>query len=503
MAKNQNFIGTRGEDLSVDSIKNVDFKSALLSPSADFGGLFSPSFIPHFEEAQLKEFSKMPYKTFAKALFLELGLNIEQEILENALNLYDNFDDKQNPAPLMLLDSALAGDCAYLQKLYCGPTRAFKDMALQPFGAVFAGFLQEDSNKDKNYLVLAATSGDTGPATLASFARRKNIRVCCLYPDGGTSDVQRLQMTTQDAPNLLVLGVRGDFDDAQNALKNLLKDNEFKERLNHTNTALSAANSVNFGRIAFQIIYHAYSSLQIWEKYHKKAHIIVPSGNFGNALGAFYALKMGFFIERIYIASNANSVLCDFIERGEYDLRNRTLQKTISPAMDILKSSNVERLLFANFGAKRTKELMESLEKTSHYALNEAEIKEIKKIFSACFCDDEKCSKIIAKAAQSGVIIDPHTACGLALAQSLEIPKNAPKIFCSTAEWTKFAPNIAKAIGLGEKNLSDKDALNLISGRFNTPLPASICELFSKCENHTKIIDKTQIKSEILAWLSK
>ena len=212
---------------------------------------------------------------------------------------------------------------------------------------------------------MAATSGDTGPATLETFKHKPNIRVACLYPDGGTSDVQRLQMVTEEANNLKVVGIHGNFDDAQQALKSLLGSEEFKLELSEKGIQLSAANSVNFGRIIFQIIYHIHSHLELVRHGEiglgDEVYLVVPSGNFGNALGAYYAKKAGLPIRKILIASNANNILTDLINTGVYDIRDRELILTESPAMDILKSSNVERVLFDKFGAVRTREMMEAL----------------------------------------------------------------------------------------------------------------------------------------------
>ncbi|MDE5603220.1 MAG: threonine synthase, partial [Helicobacter sp.] len=324
----RNFVGSRGGDYS------VSFKDSVLNPNASYGGLWTLEKLPRFSDDEIQSFIGVNYQELAKKIFKSLGLDIQESLLDKALALYKNFDDKNTPAPLYKINKNLS-----IQKLYCGPTRAFKDMALQPFGEIFSAFLKDSS---KEYLILVATSGDTGPATLESFANRDKIKVICLYPEGGTSAIQRLQMTTIAAKNIKVMAIKGDFDDAQNLLKNLLKDEKFLQRLAQDNLALSAANSVNFGRIAFQILYHIYASLQSFSLHKKKVHIIIPSGNFGNALGAFYAKNMGFPIEKIGIASNANNILTDFIKSGIYDISNRTLQKTYSPAMDILTSSNVE-----------------------------------------------------------------------------------------------------------------------------------------------------------------
>ncbi len=483
----QYFIGTRGGNCNL-----VTFKDALLNPNAPYGGLYTLENFPRFSQDQIHSFASLDYTSLTKKIFDSLGLNLDDEILKNALSLYKNFDDSTTPAPLEKLNDTL-----YLQKLYCGPTRAFKDIALQPFGAIFSDFVKDSS---QDYLILTATSGDTGPATLQSFANKPHIKVVCLYPKGGTSDIQRLQMTTLEAKNLKVIGINGNFDDTQNALKNLLKDESFKNTLKQKNICLSAANSVNFGRIAFQILYHIASSLQTYNATQRPAHIIVPSGNFGNALGAFYAKIMGFPIQKIWIASNSNNILTELIQTGIYDISHKPLKKTYSPAMDILKSSNVERILFALFGSERTKEFMESLEKDKEYFLKKSELQMIQQYFEATFCEDSYCLDTLQKYASKGIIIDPHTACGIkAYEQIQKNDSTTPCVLCSTAEWTKFAPTLSKALGMGD--LNDQKALQTIAKKFSITIPKQFLELFNKKEIHTQTIDQDLIPQTILQWL--
>ncbi len=488
------FIETRGND-GVKS-KEVSFSEAILSPMASFGGLYSPKTLPDFGEEFLKAHIDSTYKELAKDVLKAFEIDIEDELIEQALERYDEFDDSENPVPVVKVKDDL-----YISELYHGPTRAFKDMALQPFGVILSKLAQK---RGENYLIMAATSGDTGPATLETFKNKDNIKVCCLYPDGGTSDVQRLQMVTEDAPNLKVIGVKGNFDDTQEALKSLLASEEFNKALKEKNIKLSAANSVNFGRIIFQTIYHIYSYLALVRdgavEFGKKIYLIVPSGNFGNALGAYYVKKAGVPIEKILIASNSNSILTEFIEEGRYDLRDRELIKTKSPAMDILKSSNVERILFDKFGAVRTKELMESLNNNGFYELTKEELKEIQSDFSATFTNDEESMKEIVQFLNENYLMDPHTAtCIKAYREKRE--KMLPTVAYSTAEWTKFSPSIANALGLLAKN--DKEALNLISQKFNVKIPHKIGILFDKKIAHLKIVEKFDIMREMLDFLEK
>jgi threonine synthase len=486
------FIETRGND----GIKKegVTFSEAILSPSASFGGLYVPKSLPSIDEEFLSNHSNSSYKELAFDFLTSFGIDIEPTILQEALNRYDDFDKADKPVEVSKIES----DC-FVSELYHGPTRAFKDMALQPFGYILSRLAQA---KNENYLIMAATSGDTGPATLETFKNQANVKVVCLYPDGGTSDVQRLQMVTEDGANLKVIGVEGNFDDTQSALKALLASDEFNEELKSKEIKLSAANSVNFGRIIFQIIYHIYSYLELIRQNEisqgEKIYLVVPSGNFGNALGAYYAKKAGLPIAKILIASNVNNILTDWITHGSYDLTSRELIKTASPAMDILKSSNVERILFDKFGASRTKELMEELEANGKYQLSDDEIASIHEDFAASFSDDTQCVEIMSYYAQKGYIMDPHTATCMKSYQNLR-DEALKTVIYSTAEWTKFSPVVAKA--LGKEIEHDIEALEYISKQANLEVPKMIKELLTKETIHNTIVTKDRIKEEMLRFL--
>ena len=487
------FIETRGND----GIKKeaVSFSEAILDPSASYGGLYVPEKLPDMSISFLSEYLMSDYKTLAYAILKAFDIDISDELIYKALDRYDEFDDPVNPVPVKKLKDDL-----FVCELYHGPTRAFKDMALQPFGVILSTLAKE---RGENYLIMAATSGDTGPATLETFKNKDNIKVACLYPAGGTSDVQRLQMVTEDASNLKVIGVKGNFDDTQQALKSLLSSDEFKEELAKKNLHLSAANSVNFGRIIFQIIYHIYAYLELVRKgtitLGDKIYTVVPSGNFGNALGAYYAKKAGLPIKKILIASNVNNILTELITEGVYDLRDRKLILTESPAMDILKSSNVERVLFDKFGPDRTKELMSSLDNEGVYRLTQDELRSLREDFDAIYSTDEEGERVIAEFANEGYIMDPHTATCLKAYNNLR-EDNTPTVINSTAEWTKFSKTVAKALGIDANN--DIDAMKAISQKINIDIPKRIQELFHKKIVHDTIVDKDEIKQEMLKFLS-
>ena len=486
------FIETRGNDGERDS--HVNFSDAILNPSASFGGLYVPESLPDMGIDFLADYINSDYKTLAFDLLKKFGIDIEDDLLWEALNQYERFDDANNPVPLESIEE----DC-YVTELYHGPTRAFKDMALQPFGVILSTLAKQ---RGEEYLIMAATSGDTGPATLETFKNRANIRVACLYPDGGTSDVQRLQMVTEDADNLKVIGIHGNFDDAQKALKSLLGSETFKADLKAKGIKLSAANSVNFGRIIFQIIYHLYGYLELIRQdkiaFGEKVYLIVPSGNFGNALGAYYAKKAGLPVEKILIASNTNNILTDLINKGEYDIRDRELILTNSPAMDILKSSNVERVLFDKFGSDRTREMMMDLEEDNVYRLTAEELAVLREDFDAIYSDDVEGKASMAKYAQAGYIMDPHTATCIKAYQELR-EESLPTIICSTAEWTKFSMSVADALGISADN--DMEALEKISQKTALKIPVMIKQLFAKPVIHEGVVDQEKIREEMLAFL--
>lgn len=490
-----NFVETRGNDGIKE--KELSFSEAILSPSASFGGLYVPKELPELEDNFLQNHINSDYKELAYDILKAFEIDIDENEIKKALDLYDNFDDPSNPCPVVKIEDDL-----FVHEQYHGPTRAFKDMALQPFGSILSSIAKK---RDEKYLILAATSGDTGPAALNTFKNKENIQVACLYPSGGTSDVQRLQMVCEDGENLKVIGIKGNFDDAQTALKNLLSSQSFKNELIKDGIKLSAANSVNFGRIIFQIIYHFWSYIQLLKqeeiKFGEKIYLIVPSGNFGNVLGGFYAQNMGVPIEKLLVASNENNILTQWINTGIYDIRGKSLKLTKSPAMDILKSSNIERVIYSLFGAKRTKELMEDLNNKNIFEMSEKETSKVQEYFSAINSDDEYGSKIIKKYIDKSYTMDPHTATCLKAYENLK-EKPLKTVMYSTAEWTKFSPTVLNAIKENNEKYDDKTALNEISSQFKLEIPSSISNLFNSKILHNTIIEKENIEKEIINFIS-
>ncbi|PID46937.1 MAG: threonine synthase [Proteobacteria bacterium] len=487
------FIETRGND--GEHPLQVGFSDAILEPIASYGGLYAPASIPNLGLPFLQKHLSSDYKQLARAVLTAFEIDIEASVVDEALSSYDGFDDPSEPAPVVKVR-----DDVFVSELYHGPTRAFKDMALQPFGVLLSSLAKK---RGEDYLILAATSGDTGPAALETFKNSERVRVACMYPEGGTSDVQRLQMITEDADNLKVIGIHGVFDDAQIALKSLLGSTEFKVALKEKKIHLSAANSVNFGRIIFQIIYHIHAYLELVRRNEIQLgdpiYLAVPSGNFGNALGGYYAMRMGLPIEKFLIATNDNNVLTGLINRGCYDFRDTSVVPTLSPAMDILKASNVERVLFDLYGAERTRELMSQLDKERYYQLTDAEHAKLKQFFSADSCDDDATVGYVNSCFDEGYLLDPHTATCLKVIDTCR-EKPLKTVVTSTAEWTKFSMTIAEAIG-AESGRGDLEALRNISAKAGIEIPAQIEALFNKPVTQKTVIDKADIEQTILSFL--
>ena len=482
------YFSTRG------ATERVSSAAAILKGLASDGGLFVPASFPQLTLAEIEALVPLSYEERAvRILRLFLTDYTEEELCGCVKRAYGQTFDDVRRAPVKSV-----GDLEVLE-LWHGPTSAFKDMALQLLPQLMSTARKKTGEQD-TILILVATSGDTGKAALEGFADAEGIRIMVFYPDGGVSPIQRLQMVTQAGDNVRVMAVRGNFDDAQRALKSLLASEKFKERLSAAGLSLSAANSVNFGRILFQIIYHVYAYVYLLKtgELNGEFDIVVPSGNFGNALGAYYAKKMGAKIGKIKIVSNANNILTEFFTLGRYDLRGKSLVKTISPAMDILVSSNVERLLFDKFGAVRTKELMDNLASEGFYELSSSELGALKEDFDADFCSDEECEKFIKEWAAKGVAVDPHTATCFKAAANL----TRPAVITSTAHWVKFAPSMFKALK-NETLKDEKSGLEALAAEFNDEVPSAIRSLFAKAAVHDEIAAKSEIEAKILAWIKR
>lgn len=339
----------------------------------------------------------------------------------------------------------------YILELFHGPTSAFKDVALQMLPQLMSRAAAESSER---IMILAATSGDTGKAALAGFADTPNLGITVFYPHGGTSEIQRLQMVTQAGDNVAVCAVRGNFDDTQSTVKRIFGDEELAARLREQGIVLSSANSINIGRLAPQVTYYFDAYAQLVREgaieCGQEVEFCVPTGNFGDVLAGYFAKRMGLPVARFVVASNANNVLFDFLETGVYD-RNRPFFKTTSPSMDILISSNLERLLYyASEGdCELIASLMGSLAETGRYEVPAALFERIKAAFGCDWADDAEVAEAIKQCwNENGYVLDPHTACGWHVMQGFERTPGVPRVVLSTASPYKFCRSVCDAMGL-------------------------------------------------------
>ena len=440
------YIDTRG---CVD--QPVEFTEAVINGLADGGGLYVPQHIPELTLDEICELAQLPYAQRAARIYKAFGVDLPAQVIDELMaQAYgDNFDDERI-CPITSLDAD-----THVLELWHGPTNAFKDMALQCLPRFFsapAAQLREQGKLDHDFLILVATSGDTGKAALEGFRDLPHVSISVMYPDGGVSDIQYRQMATQRGSNVNVWGVRGNFDDCQTGAKNVFGDAAFAEKLlSEHGVSLSSANSINWGRLLPQVVYYvsAYSQLVADGKLTAGAplDVCVPTGNFGNILAAYYAKRMGVPIDMLYCASNENRVLTDFINTGTYDVSDRPFVLTPSPSMDILVSSNLERQLFELTG--RNPEAiagwMADLKQQRCFRVDEDTFKAVRKHFAADSVDNAECLRTIKEVLDKhDYLLDPHTAVAYRAAQNLR--GENPVLIASTAHWAKFGNNVYRAL---------------------------------------------------------
>lgn len=492
------FISTRGKC-------EVDCSAKAISQGlADDGGLFVPEQFPEISTQELTSMLDMTYAERAcTVLHKYLQEYDKQELLDACNKAYSKFTD-QDAAPIVKLDENL-----FIMELFHGPTLAFKDVALTllPYllrkGSDISG-IKED------ILILVATSGDTGKAALEGFKDAEGIKIMVFYPSEGVSDMQKLQMRTQEGENVNVVAVEGNFDDCQTAVKKIFSDKKIVADLKAKNVVLSSANSINFGRLAPQITYYfsAYCDLVNSNeiKMGEMVDFVVPTGNFGNILAGYYAKKMGLPIGKLVCASNSNNVLTEFFLSGTYDI-NREFFKTMSPSMDILISSNLERLIFelSNRDAILTSERMEQLKKQGKYNVSEKEKQKLDTEFFASYCDEEDCLSVISDYFDEyGYVLDTHTAVAVSSAEMyMEYEKvDRPVVVLSTASPYKFAHDVLMAID----DKAPQDAFKCANKLYETtacPIPKQILELKTKQVRFNQIIDKTQTVEAVMQFINK
>ncbi len=498
------YISTRGEAGPVSAAE------AILKGIAPDGGLFVPSHLPRVDYMPLLN---REYGERAGAI---LPTFLGRPGKEQEAQICSWIDAAYSPArfdsravvPLKKLERDL-----YLLELWHGPTGAFKDIALQLLPYLLTGAVKQEENRGTapTMAILVATSGDTGKAALEGFCNVPGTRIIVFYPEQGVSEIQKRQMVTQQGPNVAVVGVRGNFDDAQTGVKKIFTDQSTIEVLSRRGYRFSSANSINWGRLAPQIVYYfsAYLDLIRREeiKEGEKINFVVPTGNFGNILAGFYAGRAGLPVNRLICASNTNHVLTDFIQSGTYD-RNRPFLRTISPSMDILISSNLERLLFEVSGrqSNRVKQWMEQLAAEGRYHVNRTTFEQIAALFWSGYSTEQETMEAISQVYHRyRYVIDPHTAVAVTVHRKYRQATGDPTktVILSTASPFKFNASVARAL-LGEKaatNRSEFELLATLSAHTGWKIPAGLSGLEEKPVRHTTVIDKTEMKKTVLNLL--
>ncbi len=492
------YVSTRGKAEAVDAAQ------AILQGIAGDGGLFVPNEIPKADAEFVQALTGLSYADRAKKI---LGLFLtdytEEEISRSVDSAYG--DGKFDDAAVAPVKSV--GDLSVLE-LWHGPTSAFKDMALQLLPRLLSEALKK-TGETKETLILVATSGDTGKAALAGFADVPQTKIMVFYPDGGVSDMQRLQMATQTGKNVSVVAVKGNFDDAQGGVKEIFGDEAFANKLAETNVRLSSANSINWGRLVPQIVYYfsAYADLVKAGtiKNGDPINYTVPTGNFGNILAGFYARQMGLPISKLICASNKNNVLTDFLQTGYYD-KNRDFYKTISPSMDILVSSNVERMLYHMTGdPSGVRGWMEALATEGRYDVGVGMIQRFMNYFWAGWADEEKTKATIREVYEAEhYVLDTHTAVAWTVANEYRrrTHDEHPMVVVSTASPYKFSGSVLEA--LGEDASGDAFALlERLEAKSGTTAPKGLAAMKDAKTLHDTSCEKTAMRDEVLAFAKR
>lgn len=467
------------------------------------GGLFVPEKNPKLTEKDLRELCRDDYPVrAAKILSMFLTDYAYEELLEDCEKAYSTDSFVGGRAPLVSLDETRS-----VMELWHGPTAAFKDMALQIMPRLLSRALQK-TNEKRTALILVATSGDTGKAALEGYRDVPGVKIMVFYPVDGVSRVQKLQMSTQLGGNVNVTAIEGNFDDAQNGVKAMFGDAELAGVLDGMGYFFSSANSINWGRLAPQIVYYvsAYCDLVNAKKCKlgETFNVCVPTGNFGNIFAAYLAKKMGLPIDRMICASNQNNILTDFLRTGTYD-RNRHFYLTMSPSMDILISSNLERLLYFVAGPEKTSEYMASLKETGKYTVENAVMNEIRRHFIGYYADENATAAAIKETFDAfGYLPDTHTAVALsAAAQYLkETGDDRPLVIDSTASPFKFAKDVYKAV-TGKTAPNDLEALALLSDATGKEIPYPLAGLEKRVVRFTDVVKKDDMKDAVLAYLKQ
>ncbi|MBR6013780.1 MAG: threonine synthase [Selenomonadaceae bacterium] len=499
------YISTRSK------IEPINSANAILQGLSSDGGLFVPEEIPQVNLKEIEKLIPMKYSQRA-AVILQKFLTdyTEFELHECAELAYDLFDIQSKVPLAILLNKDMKNSPTGVMELWHGPTSAFKDMALQILPRLMSLALKK-VGETKNILILVATSGDTGKAALAGFADVPQTKIMVFYPDGGVSKIQRLQMVTQTGNNVNVTAVRGNFDDTQTGVKKIFSDEKIREELSNLNVKLSSANSINWGRLAPQIVYYFSSYAEMIKskqiKLGDKVNVVVPTGNFGNILAAYYAKRMGLPIKTLICASNKNHVLTDFFQTGIYN-RNRFFYKTITPSMDILISSNLERLLYheTDGDIERVKNFMNDLNSKGKYQVDDDLKKRLDKIFYADYATEEETAETIKNTFNEfKYLVDTHTAVALSVAEKYrkKTKDMLPMILASTASPFKFTNSVLNAVGESAEILDDFAQLDRLSFISKNRIPKNLASLKTAEILHENVCDKEKMADEVLEFVKK
>ncbi len=470
---------------------------------ANDGGLFVPEEIPLISAEEITSFCHMSYPELAATVLGKfLSDYTYDELLQDCKNAYNNESFLNGACPLVNVE-----DNTYALELWHGPTCAFKDMALQIMPKLLSRALVK-TGENRTALVLVATSGDTGKAALEGYKDVGQIKICVYYPKNGVSTIQELQMTTQTGTNVNVCAVEGNFDDIQTGVKHIFNDENIAETLSKQGYFLSSANSINFGRLAPQIVYYIKSYCDLINRDEielgEKINICVPTGNFGNILAAYIAKLMGLPINKLICASNSNNILTDFLKTGVYD-RNRDFHLTMSPSMDILISSNLERLLYLISDAKQTGEYMNLLNSTGRYRVSDEIKRKIDENFVGYYADENQTADTIAKYYNfEDYLMDTHTAVAFYALESYrkETLDNTKTVVASTASPYKFAQSVYNSI-YGENPYDDLEVLEELSITTGTKIPKPLCQLDKKKVNFSKNISVDDMYNEVLNFIKE
>ncbi|MCI9046179.1 MAG: threonine synthase [Hungatella sp.] len=477
---NISYQSTRGGE------KDVTASQAILKGLAQDGGLFMPTEIPKLDKT-LGELAKKSYQETAYEVMKLFLTDFTEEELKQCINCaYDHKFDTEVIAPLIKADGA------YYLELFHGSTIAFKDMALSILPHLMTTAAKKN-HVDQEIVILTATSGDTGKAAMAGFADVPGTRIIVFYPKDGVSSIQKLQMVTQKGDNTAVVAIRGNFDDAQTGVKKIFADKEFGQELAKKGFVLSSANSINIGRLIPQIVYYVYAYGQLLKNGEisdgEKIHVTVPTGNFGNILAAYFAKQMGVPIDKLICASNDNKVLYDFFSTGTYD-KKRDFLLTISPSMDILISSNLERLIYLSTDCcpQKTGELMADLAEKGAYTVSE-DMRQRMADFAGGFATQQEDKDAIRRLYENtGYVMDTHTGVASAVYQKYKADSGdeTKTVIASTASPYKFARSVMEAIGQGELPEDEFALIDKLSEVSGVEIPKAVEEIRCAVARHAR-----------------